>query len=50
MLLEDSLVFLKKKNKLIRIADKSEEGYLSVSVMLRHRIPAGLWYDGWRAT
>ena len=22
----------------------------SVSVMLRHRIPAGLCYDGWRAT
>jgi hypothetical protein len=23
---------------------------VSVSVMLRHRIPAGLWYDGWRVT
>ena len=22
----------------------------SVYVMLRHRMPAGLWYDGWRAT
>jgi hypothetical protein len=24
--------------------------HLSLSVMLRHMIPAGLWYDGWRAT